>query len=76
MTHVKHFDIVFVFVDSIVDKNGAVLQFSNTGTLSNCATHTRKSAEQIYVVEESGAELRSCLGVVFSNETDDFSEVA
>lgn len=72
----KHFDLVFVFLDSIVDKNGAVLQFSNTGTLSNCATHPGKSAEQIYVVKESGAKLHSCLGVVFCNEADDFSEVA
>jgi hypothetical protein len=73
---VKHFDIVFVFVDSIVDENGAVLQFSNTGTPSNCTTHARESAEQIYVVKESDAKLRSCLGVVFCDEADDFSEVA
>lgn len=76
MTDVKHFDIVLVFLDAIVDKHGAVLQFSNTRTLSNCATHARKSAEQIYMVKEGGAELHRCLGVVFCNEADDFSEVA
>ncbi len=39
MTEVKHFDDVFVFLDSIINKNGAMLQFSNAGPFSDRATH-------------------------------------
>ncbi|HWZ55910.1 MAG TPA: hypothetical protein VNZ63_07555 [Verrucomicrobiae bacterium] len=76
MTEVKHFDVVFVFLDSVIHKNGAMLQLPDSGALSNHAAHAGKSAQQIDMVEESAAKLHRRLGIVLCNETDDFGEVA
>ena len=78
MTEVKDFDNVFVYLNSIVNKNGAVLQFSDAGPFSDCATHPRESAKQVYVVEQSVANTTGGLGlgIVLGNVPDDFSEVA
>jgi hypothetical protein len=44
MTEVKHFDDMFIFADSVVNKDGAMLQFSNAGPFSDCATHAGEPA--------------------------------
>jgi len=53
-----------------------MLQFSDSGALSDHAAHAGKSAQQIDMVKESAAKLPGRLGIVLSNEADDFSEVA
>jgi hypothetical protein len=53
-----------------------MLQFSDSGALSDHAAHAGKSAQQIDMVEESAAKLHRRLGIVLCNETDDFGEVA
>ena len=72
----KHFDSVFIFLDSVVDKNGAMLKFPDVGPFSDCATHSGKQAKQVYVVEQSGTKSHCCLAIVLGNMTVDFSEVA
>lgn len=76
MAEVKHFDGVFVFLDSIINNNGAMLQFSDAGPFSDCAAHAGESGEQVYVVEQSVAETAGGLAIVLGNVPDDFSEVA
>ncbi len=75
MPKVKQFDDVFIFVDSIINNNGAMVQFSNAGALSERATHPRKLAEQIHMVEQCSSKTPCCLVVIFGNVADDFSEV-
>jgi hypothetical protein len=76
MTEVKHFDDVFVFLNSIINKNGAKLQFSNAGPFSDRAHHAGEPAKQIHVVEQTAAKTPGCLAIVLGNVPDDFSEVA
>jgi len=75
MAEVKHFDNAFIFPDPIINKNGAMLQFSHAGTLSDSSTYTGKPGKQIHMVEQSGAKTHGCLAIVFCNVADDFSEV-
>jgi hypothetical protein len=72
---VKQFDDVFIFVDSIINNNWTMVQFSDAGALSDCATHARKLAEQIHMVEQRATKTSGCLVVILGNEADDFSEV-
>ena len=75
MTEVKHLDDVFVFTDSVVNKNGAMLQLSYAGPFSDCATHAGKSAKQIHMVEQCAAKTDGSLAIVLGDVADDFSEV-
>ena len=75
MTKVKHFNNALFFPDSVVNKNGTMLQFSHAGAFSNCASHAGKPAEQIHVVEQSTAKTHGCLAIVLGNIADDFSKV-
>jgi len=72
---VKQFDDMFIFVDSVINNDGAMVQFSNTGALSECATHAWEPAEQIHMVEQCATKTCGCLVIVLSNVADDFSEV-
>jgi hypothetical protein len=51
MTEMKHFDDVFIFAEPVINKNGTMLQFSDTGPFSDYATHMREAAKKIYMVE-------------------------
>ena len=75
MPKVKQFDDVLIFVDSVINNNGAMVQFSNARAFSDCATHSRKLAEQIHMVEQRVTKTSGCLVVILGNEADDFSEV-
>jgi hypothetical protein len=76
VTEVEHFDDAFIFPDPVINKNGAMLQFSNAGPFSDCATHAGEPAQQIHVVEQSASKTSGGLTIVLGNVTDDFSEVA
>ena len=75
MTEVKHFDDVCIFTDSVVNKNGAMLQLSNAVTLSDGATHAGKPRKQIHVVEKSLAKPHCGIAVVLGNVPNDFGEI-
>ena len=72
----KHFDEVLILSNPIVGNNGAVVQFSDSRSLSEQATHARESAEQLYVIEQSVTESRSSLTIITGNVRDNFGEVA
>jgi hypothetical protein len=72
---VKHFDDVFIFVDSVINNKGAMVQFSDARALSDRATHAREPAEQIHMVEQCATKTSGCLVVILGNVVDDFSEV-
>lgn len=76
VTEMKHFDDVVILPDTVINKNGAMLQFSDTGPFSDCAAHAGKSAKQIHVVEQSTAKTTGGFAIVLSNVAYDFSEVA
>jgi hypothetical protein len=76
VTEVKHFDGVFIISNSVVNNYGTMLQFSDAGTFSDCATHAREPAKQIHVIEQSAAKTLGGLVIVLGNMADDFSEVA
>jgi hypothetical protein len=73
---VKHFDNVFVLLNSVVNNNGGMLQLSDTRPFSNCATHAGELAKQIQMVEQSTPKTTCGVAIVFGNVADDFSEVA
>jgi hypothetical protein len=75
VTKVKHFNDALVFLDSVVNENGTVLQLAHAGPFSNCATHAGEPAEQIDVVEQGAAKTHGCFAIVLGNMADDFSEV-
>ncbi len=75
MAKVEYFNHLFVLLNSVVNENRAVLQFSNSGSLTDCSAHAGKSAQQIDMVDESTAKTISSLAIVFGNMADDFSEV-
>jgi hypothetical protein len=72
---VKNFHEVFVLANLIVDQNRAMRQFPNSGSLANCAAHTRESGQEFHMVEQGSAEAPGGLGIVFGDVADDFSEV-
>jgi hypothetical protein len=76
VTEVKNFDDVFIFLDPVVDKNGAMLQFSDAGPFSDYTTHAGEPAKQIHVVEQCTPKTAGGLAIVLGNVPDDFSEVA
>jgi hypothetical protein len=75
VTQVKHFDGVFVFLNSIVNDNRDMLQVSDAGPPSDRAFHAGESAKQIDVVEPCAAKTAGGLAIFLGNVTDDFSEV-
>jgi hypothetical protein len=76
MTEVKHLDYMFILTDSVVHKNGTMLQFSYAGAFSDNSTHVRKPFEQIHMVEQSVAKTQGGVAIVVGNTVDDFSEIA
>jgi hypothetical protein len=76
MTHVKYFDDVSIFPHPVIYKNGAMMQFSNAGPFSDCATHAGEPAQQVHVVEQSASKTPGGFAIILGNMPDDFSEIA
>jgi len=72
---VENFHQPSVFPQMVIDKNGAMREFSDSRPFADCAAHTGKSSQQFDVVQQRSSETRSSLGVVLSNVADDFSEI-
>jgi hypothetical protein len=75
VTEVKHLDEAFIFTDSVVNKNRAMLQFSYAGPFSDSATHAGKPAKQIHVVKQCAPKTHGSFAIVLGNMADDFSEI-
>jgi hypothetical protein len=76
VTEVKDFHEVLIFADTVINKNGAMLQFSYAEPFSNRATHSGEPAQQIHTVEQSAAKTTGGLAVILGNIADYFSEIA
>jgi hypothetical protein len=76
MPEMKNFNDVFIFADSIINKNRTMLESLDMGPFSDYFTHAWKSAEQVYVIEQRVAKTHCRLIIVLGNVADDFGEIA
>ena len=75
MTEVKHLYRALVFMDSVVNQDRAMQELSYARALSDGAAHAREAGEQFDMIQQSIAEASGGLGIVFSNVTDDLSQI-
>ena len=76
MTEVKYFDEPLILADSVVNQNGAMVQFSHAGPFSDRPTHAWKPSQQVHVVKQGPAKTHRGLAIVLGNIADYFSEIA
>jgi len=75
MSKMKNLDQPLVFMDSVVDDDWAVDQFTHARPLVYGVAHARKPAEQIHAIQQSLAKAGSGLTVVPGDVPNDLGQI-
>jgi hypothetical protein len=75
VTKVKDLDHALLVIYPVVNQERAMEQFPNLRPRTDDATHTRKTDEQVNVVQQGTAEAGGCIRVIFGDVADDFGKI-
>ncbi len=75
MPDVQNLNFSLAFADVIVDEKRTVHQFANLSPLSDQPAHSRKTSQELHVLDERTGKLRGRICIVFGNVADDFCEI-
>ena len=70
---VENFHQASVFPQMVINKNGAMREFSDSRPFADRTAHTRKPSQEFNVVQQRVSKTRSSLSVIFGDVADDFS---